>query len=119
MTDGPPKPRVHLLNYRMAGDVMSTANTHVGEVMTLASKEGVRSVCDGRYLDAAASVRPPNVLIPIAMQPGGHGGERIQQPKSPQRAGPGCIQEAVRRYAGRSLHPTPSSSPFCDSRCGA
>ena len=120
MTDGPPKPRVPLVNYRMAGDVMSAANTHVGEVMTLASREGVRSLCDGRYLDAAASVHPPNVPILIAMPLGGHGGERTFSSRSHQSGlDPDYIQDAVRRYAGCGLHPTPSSSPFFDSRCGA
>jgi putative lipase involved disintegration of autophagic bodies len=44
LLDGPPKPGCHLTNYRMAGDVVSAASRQVGEVVTLASPDGVHGL---------------------------------------------------------------------------
>ncbi|KTF37898.1 hypothetical protein OZ12_15000, partial [Xanthomonas translucens pv. translucens] len=34
LIDGPPQPGFHLSNYRMAGDVVSAASPHLGEVVS-------------------------------------------------------------------------------------
>lgn len=98
LTDGPPKPGTHLTNYRMAGDVVSAGNAHIGEVVSLASKEDVQSLRDGRYLDPPAGAPPPNPLI--AMRLGDHGGEQHFSSQSPDNIlQPFRFTEAAQRYA--------------------
>jgi len=84
LTDGPIAPGCHLTNYRMAGDVVSAANPHIGEVVSLASKEDVQSLRDGRYLGAPAGAPLPNPLI--AMRLDDHGGLQHFSSKSPDNA---------------------------------
>jgi hypothetical protein len=98
LLNGPPRPGTHLTNYRMAGDVVSAANAHIGEVVSLASKEDVQSLRDGRYLDAPAGAPPPNPLI--AMRLGDHGGEQHFSSQSPDNIRqPFRFTEAAQRYA--------------------
>lgn len=98
LLNGPPKPGTHLTNYRMAGDVVSAANAHIGEVVSLASKEDVQSLRDGRYLDAPDGAPPPNPLI--AMRLGDHGGEQHFSSQSPDNIlQPFRFTEAAQRYA--------------------
>ncbi|USJ01646.1 hypothetical protein MUG10_05525 [Xanthomonas prunicola] len=98
LIDGQPQPGFHLTNYRMAGDVVSAASPHVGEVVSLASKEDIQSLRAGRYLDAPAGSAPPNALI--AMQLSDHGGQQHFHSKSPDNIlEPHRFQEASQRYA--------------------
>ena len=98
LTDGPPQPGCQLTNYRMAGDVVSAANAHVGEVVSLASKEDVQSARDGRYLDAPSGSPPPNALI--AMRLDDHGGQQHFDSKSADNIlEPSRFREAAQRYA--------------------
>ena len=43
LIDGPPQPGCQLTNYRMAGDVVSAASPHIGEVVSLASQDDLQS----------------------------------------------------------------------------
>ncbi|QNH20248.1 hypothetical protein HEP73_01147 [Xanthomonas sp. GW] len=98
LIDGPPQPGCQLTNYRMAGDVVSAASPHIGEVVSLASQEDVQSLRAGRYLDAPAGAPPPNALI--AMRLGDHGGQQHFSSKSPDNVlQPQRFQEATQRYA--------------------
>ena len=98
LLSSPPKPGTHLTNYRMAGDVVSAANAHIGEVVSLASEEDVRSLCEGRYLGAPAGALPPNPLI--AMRLGDHGGQEHFSSQSPDNVlSPFRFEEAAQRYA--------------------
>jgi hypothetical protein len=98
LTDGPPRPGCQLTNYRMAGDVVSAANKHVGEVVSLASKDDVQSLRDGRYLDAPAGAPPPNTLI--AMRLGDHGGQQHFGSQSRDNVlAPNHFKGAAQRYA--------------------
>jgi hypothetical protein len=98
LTDGPSQPGTHLTNYRMAGDVVSAANGHIGEVVSLSSEDDVQSLHDGRYLDAPAGAPPPNALI--AMRLDDHDGQRHFGSQSPDNVlEPHRFQEAARRYA--------------------
>ncbi|MCW0373602.1 hypothetical protein [Xanthomonas sacchari] len=73
LIDAPPHPGCQLTNYRMAGDVVSAASPHIGEVVSLASEEDIHSLRAGRYLDAPPGAAA-NVLI--AMRLGDHGGQQ-------------------------------------------
>ncbi|WP_369940104.1 lipase family protein [Xanthomonas medicagonis] len=98
MIDGPPQPGFQMTNYRMAGDVVSAASPHVGEVVSLASEEDIQSLRAGRYVDAPAGSAPPNALI--AMRLGDHGGQQHFHSKSPDNIlEPHRFQEASQRYA--------------------
>ncbi|MCC4597237.1 hypothetical protein NRY95_06185 [Xanthomonas campestris pv. phormiicola] len=98
LIDGPPQPGCQLTNYRMAGDVVSAASPHIGEVVSLASQEDVQSLRAGRYLDAPAGAPPPNALI--AMRLDDHGGQQHFNSKSPDNVlQPQRFQEAAQRYA--------------------
>ncbi|MGN6235234.1 hypothetical protein [Dyella sp.] len=98
LLNGPPRPGTHLTNYRMAGDVVSAANTHIGEVVSLASKEDVQSLRAGRYLDPPAGAPPPNPLI--AMRLGDHGGQQHFSSRSTDNIlQPFRFTEAAQRYA--------------------
>ncbi|WP_241753338.1 hypothetical protein [Xanthomonas translucens] len=98
LIDGPPQPGFHLSNYRMAGDVVSAASPHLGEVVSLASQEDIQSLRAGRYLDAPAGAPPPNALI--AMRLDDHGGQQHFNSKSPDNIlHPQRFQEAAQRYA--------------------
>jgi hypothetical protein len=102
LTDGPPQPGTHLTNYRMAGDVVSAANPHVGQVVSLASQDDVQSARAGRYLDAPAGAPPPNVLI--TMRLGDHGGQQHFGSKSPDNLlEPHRFQESAQRYADHKV----------------
>ncbi|HET6431824.1 hypothetical protein [Dyella sp.] len=98
LINGPPRPGTHLTNYRMAADVVSAANAHIGEVVSLASKEDVQSLRDGRYLDAPVGAPPPNALI--AMRLDDHGGVQHFGSQSPDNIlQPFHFTEAAQRYA--------------------
>ncbi|WP_409976710.1 hypothetical protein [Xanthomonas graminis] len=98
LIDGPPQPGCQLTNYRMAGDMVSAASPHLGEVVSLASQEDVQSLRAGRYLDAPAGAPPPNALI--AMRLDDHGGQQHFNSKSPDNVlHPQRFQEAAQRYA--------------------
>lgn len=98
LIDGPPQPGFHVTNYRMAGDVVSAASPHLGEVGSLASQEDVQSLRAGRYLDAPAGAPPPNALI--AMRLDDHGGQQHFNSKSPDNVlHPQRFQDATQRYA--------------------
>ena len=98
MLDGPPQPGCHLTNYRMAGDVVSAANLHIGEVVSLASRDDVQSLRDGRYLDAPTDAPPPNALI--AMRLGDHGGQQHFDSNSQDNLlEPKHFRDAMQRYA--------------------
>jgi nitrogen regulatory protein PII-like uncharacterized protein len=43
LIDGPPQPGFQFTNYRMAGDVVSAASPHIGEVVSLASQDDLQS----------------------------------------------------------------------------
>lgn len=96
LADGPPQPGCRLTNYRMAGDVVSAANPHIGTVVPLASQEDVQSLRDGRYLDAPVGEPPPNALI--AMRLGDHGVGHFHNGPDNVLA-PHRFQEAAQRYA--------------------
>ncbi|WP_237650425.1 hypothetical protein [Xanthomonas translucens] len=98
LIDGPPQPGFHLSNYRMAGDVVSAASPHLGEVVSLASQDDIQSLRAGRYLDAPVGAPPPNALI--AMRLDDHGGQQHFNSKSPDNIlHPQRFQEAAQRYA--------------------
>ncbi|MCI2244769.1 MULTISPECIES: hypothetical protein [Xanthomonas] len=96
LTDGPAQPGCQLTNYRMAGDVVSAASPHIGEVVSLASQDDIQSLRAGRYLDAPAGAPPPNVLI--AMRLDDHGGQQHFGSQSPENMlQPARFAEAVQR----------------------
>ncbi|UNE63448.1 hypothetical protein [Xanthomonas oryzae] len=98
MINGSPRPGFQLTNSRMAGDLVSAASPHVGEVVSLASKEDIQSLRAGRYLDAPAGPAPPNALI--AMRLSDHGGQQHFHRTSPDNIlEPHRFQEASQRYA--------------------
>ncbi|WP_237649513.1 hypothetical protein [Xanthomonas translucens] len=98
LIDGPPQPGFHVTNYRMAGDVVSAASPHLGEVVSLASQEDIQSLRAGRYLDAPAGAPPPNALI--AMRLDDHCGQQHFNSKSPYNVlHPRHFQDATQRYA--------------------
>lgn len=102
LVDGLPQRGTDLINYRMAGDVVSAANAHIGEVVSLASKEDVLSLRDGRYLDAPTGAPPPNALI--AMRLGDHGGEQHFSSQSADNVlEPSHFREAAQRYADHKV----------------
>ncbi|QBG90271.1 hypothetical protein EYC54_18545 [Xanthomonas oryzae] len=98
MINGSPRPGFQLTNSRMAGDLVSAASPHVGEVVSLASKEDIQSLRAGRYLDAPAGPAPPNALI--AMRLSDHGGQQHFHRTRPDNIlEPHRFQEASQRYA--------------------
>ncbi|MGS0515533.1 hypothetical protein ACQR5T_02850 [Xanthomonas oryzae pv. oryzicola] len=98
MINGSPRPGFQLTNSRMAGDLVSAASPHVGEVVSLASKEDIQSLRAGRYLDAPAGPASPNALI--AMRLSDHGGQQHFHRTSPDNIlEPHRFQEASQRYA--------------------
>jgi nitrogen regulatory protein PII-like uncharacterized protein len=102
LTDGPPQPGTQLTNYRMAGDVVSAANPHIGDVVSLASDKDVQSMRDGRYLDPPAGAPPPNPLI--AMRLGDHGGQEHFASTSPDNLlAPGSYKDATQLYKDNHL----------------
>ena len=58
-------------NYVMAGDVVSAASRHHGQIVPLASDEDILALKAGRYLDATPGAPPPNPLL--AMMLSDHG----------------------------------------------
>ncbi|XUP27063.1 hypothetical protein WCN79_16025 [Xanthomonas axonopodis pv. vasculorum] len=82
----------------MAGDVVSAASPHLGEVVSLASQDDIHSLRAGRYLDAPACAPPPNALL--AMRLDDHGGQQHFHSKSPDNVlQPQRFQQAAQRYA--------------------
>jgi hypothetical protein len=59
-------------NYVMAGDVVSAASRHFGEVKVLASQADIDRLHTGRYLGAAPGTPPPNPLMTMSL--GDHSG---------------------------------------------
>jgi hypothetical protein len=97
LIEGPPQPGCHLTNYRMAGDVPSAANGHIGEVMSLASKEDVQSLHEGRYLDAPVGAPPPNTFL--AMRLDDHSGQHFDSSSPDDVMNPRRLAEYAQRYA--------------------
>jgi hypothetical protein len=54
-------------DYVMAGDVVSAASHHYGQVVTLASPDDLKSMQAGRYLDAPAGAQPPNPFLAMSL----------------------------------------------------
>ena len=54
-------------NYVMAGDVVSAASRHFGEVKVLASQADIDGLHAGRYLGAAPGASPPNPLLTMSL----------------------------------------------------
>lgn len=54
-------------NYVMAGDVVSAASRHFGEVKVLASQADIDALHTGRYLGAAPGAAPPNPLLTMRL----------------------------------------------------
>ncbi len=54
-------------NYVMAGDVVSAASRHFGEVKVLASQADIDGLHAGRYLGAAPGTPPPNPLLTMSL----------------------------------------------------
>jgi len=59
---GVPMGGTQVINYVMAGDVVSAGSHHFGEVKVLASVEDLAALRTGRYLDATPGAPPPNPL---------------------------------------------------------
>ena len=56
-----------IVNYVMAGDPVSAASRHYGQVVTLASDQDLAKLRDARYLDAPIDAIPPNPLLGMSM----------------------------------------------------
>lgn len=69
---GVPEGGSKMTNYVMAGDVVSAANHHYGQVVPLASPEDVNLAKAGRYVDAPAGSPPPNPFLTMSLSD--HGG---------------------------------------------
>jgi hypothetical protein len=54
-------------DYVMAGDVVSAASHHYGQVVTLASPDDLKGMQAGRYLDAPAGAQPPNPFLAMSL----------------------------------------------------
>ena len=57
-----------LTNYVMAGDPVSAASHHFGEVKVLATKDDIDGLKAARYLDAPPGSPPPNPLLAMSLR---------------------------------------------------
>ena len=64
---GVPEGGHQVTNYVMAGDVVSAASHHFGEVKVLASDDDIQSMKAGRYLDAPPGSPSPNPLLAMSL----------------------------------------------------
>lgn len=64
---GVPEGRSKVTDYMMAGDVVSAASHHYGQVVTLASPDDLEGMRAGRYLDAPANAQPPNPFLAMSL----------------------------------------------------
>lgn len=84
-----------IVNYVMAGDPVSAASRHYGQVVTLASDQDLARLRDARYLDAPIDAIPPNPLLGMSM--GDHsitwftGHDSVLKPEN--------MAQAMRNYA--------------------
>ena len=60
---GVPEGGTKVTNYVMAGDVVSAANHHYGQVVPLASDQDLTFLQNGRYLNAPPGAAEPNPLL--------------------------------------------------------
>lgn len=84
-----------VINYVMAGDPVSAASRHYGQVVTLASDHDLTKLRGARYLDADPSVIGPNPLL--AMSLGDHSGTHFTGPDSALK--PENMAHARKNYA--------------------
>jgi len=64
---GVPEGGNRVTNYVMAGDPVSAASRHYGQIIPLASNEDTLALKAGRYLDAAPGALPPNPLLAMML----------------------------------------------------
>ncbi|MBD8873469.1 hypothetical protein [Rhodanobacter sp. DHB23] len=64
---GVPEGGSEVIDYVMAGDVVSAASRHHGRVVTLASPDDLASMRAGRYLDAPAGAQAPNPFLTMSL----------------------------------------------------
>jgi hypothetical protein len=85
-------------NYVMAGDVVSAASRHFGEVKILASQADVDRLHTGRYLGAAPGAATPNPLMTMSL--GDHSGTHFTGGEGMESAlAPANIVQYEARYA--------------------
>ena len=90
----------HVTNYVMAGDVVSAASRHHGQIVPLASDDDILALKTGRYLDAAQGAPPPNPLM--AMMLSDHSVTHfVPEPGSPDASAldPGMLAHYEKNYA--------------------
>lgn len=92
---GVPEGGDRVINYVMAGDPVSAASHHHGQVVVLASDQDVEYLRGARYLGASADVIAPNPLL--AMSLGDHSVTWFTGPNSVLK--PENMAQAMRNYA--------------------
>ncbi|MGN6327833.1 MAG: hypothetical protein ACTHL5_02705 [Rhodanobacter sp.] len=92
---GVPEGGDRVTNYVMAGDPVSAASHHHGQVVALASDQDVERLRGARYLDAPADAIAPNPLL--AMSLGDHSVTWFTGPNSVLK--PENMAQAMRNYA--------------------
>ncbi|KRA33046.1 hypothetical protein ASD68_08295 [Rhodanobacter sp. Root627] len=92
---GLPEGGDRVINYVMAGDPVSAASRHYGQVVTLASDQDLTKLRGARYLDADPGVIGPNPLL--AMSLGDHSGTHFTGPDSVLK--PENMAHARKNYA--------------------
>lgn len=86
-----------LTNYVMAGDLVSAASHHFGEMKVLASKDDIQALEAARYLNAPSGAPPPNPLL--AMRLGDHSiNNFVPTPDVVNVLAPANMQEYESRY---------------------
>ncbi|GAA0257651.1 hypothetical protein GCM10009126_23580 [Rhodanobacter caeni] len=88
-----------VINYVMAGDVVSAASRHYGEVVPLASDQDLVKLREARYLNASPDAVAPNPLL--AMSLGDHSGAHFTGPNSVLK--PENMAHAKQNYAENKL----------------
>ncbi|MFK2877533.1 hypothetical protein [Rhodanobacter hydrolyticus] len=64
---GVPEGGSKIIDYVMAGDVVSAASHHNGRITTLASPEDLENMRSGRYLDPPAGAQAPNPFLAMSL----------------------------------------------------
>jgi hypothetical protein len=64
---GVPEGGNQVTNYVMAGDVVSAASPHFGQMKVLASNDDIQGLKAARYLDAPANAQTPNPLLAMRL----------------------------------------------------
>lgn len=95
---GVPEGGTLVTDYVMAGDVVSAASRHFGQPVPLASDADIRSLIEGRYINAAPGARAPNPLL--AMRLSDHSNEHFSPPPGSQR--PSVLDPAVMAHYARN-----------------